>query len=268
MRLAVAVILFVVAFLPSPSDAAGCDEWLNQTVRLTGSYVPTGESYARRFVFAMLVECKAAKEVVTVQRATGTFPVCQAQERVAVVGKLVWNKALVAGHYEITNPSSVTCEPVAEQNGAAAAAASSVGSPPAPPAAQAAGTESTPGGSRAPTPSAAAMPHTQAAAVGSSVWVGRYQDSRGAGEITITLVRGESMVSGTWKLRTGGGGPLTGALEAGGHRMTFRMENIAGGCQGTFEGSSDITDTTLVATYRGKDCEGPVNDGRLELRAQ
>jgi hypothetical protein len=270
MRLAIGVILVVVAFLPSPADAAGCDEWLDQTVRLTGSYVPVGQSYARSFVFAMLVECWSGKEVVTVQRATGTFPVCQAQERVAVVGKLVWNKALVAGHYEIINPSSVTCESAAGEraNGPAPAAVPSVGSPLAPPATQATGTESTPGGSRAPTPSAAAPPHAQTAAVGSSVWVGRYQDSRGAGDITITLVRGESTVSGTWKLRTGGGGPIAGALEADGHRMTFRMENIAGGCPGTFEGVSDITDTTLVATYRGRDCEGPVNDGRLELRVQ
>jgi hypothetical protein len=96
--------------------------------------------------------------------------------------------------------------------------------------------------------------------------VGRYQDSRGAGEITFTLVRGQSTVSGTWQLRTGGGGPITGALEPDGRRMTFRMENIAGGCPGTFDGSSDITERTLIATYRGKDCQGPVNDGHLELQ--
>jgi hypothetical protein len=110
LRRVVVLVLLLVAILPSRSDAAGCDEWLNQTVRLTGSYVPSGESYARRFVFAMLVDCKGGTDVVTVQRATGTFPVCGAQESVAVVGKLVWNKALVQGHYEMTNPTSVTCE--------------------------------------------------------------------------------------------------------------------------------------------------------------
>lgn len=88
------------------------------------------------------------------------------------------------------------------------------------------------------------------------MWVGRYQDSRGAGDVTFTLVRGESTVSGTWQLRTGGGGPITGTLEPDGRRMAFRMENIAGGCPGTFDGSSDITDTTLVASYRGKDLRG------------
>jgi hypothetical protein len=42
--------------------------------------------------------------------------------------------------------------------------------------------------------------------IGPIVWVGRYQDSRGAGDVTLSLMRGESTVSGTWKLRTGGGG--------------------------------------------------------------
>lgn len=268
---AIALLFFLVAILPSPSDAAGCDEWLNQTVQLTGSYVPSGESYARRFVFAMLVDCKGGREVVTVQRATGTFPLCAAQESVAVVGTLVWTKALVQGHYEITNPTSVSCassdrEPT---TGAEPASSPAVGSAPAASVAQATASESTPGGSQALTPSvAAAPPPSQAAAMRPTVWVGRYSDSRGAGEVTFTLVRGEFMVSGTWKLRTGGGGPITGAVEADGRRMTFRMENVAGGCPGIFEGTSDITNTTLIATYAGKDCEGPVNNGRLELRVQ
>jgi hypothetical protein len=271
VRRAVAVLVFVVAILPGRSDAAGCDEWLDQTVRLTGTYVPAGESYARSFVFAMLVECGGGREVVTVQRATGTFPVCGAQESVAVVGKLVWNKALVRGHYEINNPTTVTCEPAdrARISSSAPAAGSPVGSAPPAPVAQPSGTESTPGGAPVLTPTTgAAPPAKQTVAMRPAVWVGRYSDSRGAGEVTFTLIRGESVVSGTWKLRTGGGGPISGAIAADGHRMTFRMENIVGGCPGTFEGTSEITDTTLVATYHGKDCEGPVNDGRLELRAQ
>lgn len=84
----------------------------------------------------------------------------------------------------------------------------------------------------------------------------------------FTLVHGESMVSGTWKIRTGGGGPVTGTIEPGGRRMTLRMENVAPECPGTFEGSAEISDTTLVATYHGKDCEGSVTSGRLELRSQ
>jgi hypothetical protein len=269
LRRVVVLVVFLIAILPSRSEAAGCDEWLNQTVRLTGSYVPSGESYARRFVFAMLVDCKGGREVVTVQRATGTFPVCGAQESVAVVGKLVWNRALVQGHYEITNPTSVTCE-VADREpttGPAVASGTAPSSASAPPVAKGTPAESTPGGSSVPVaPVPVPSPQPQAKTVGPSVWVGRYQDSRGAGDVTLTLLRGESTVSGTWQLRTGGGGPITGMLEPDGRRMTFRMENIAGECRGTFDGSSELTDTTLVATYRGKDCEGPVNDGRLELR--
>jgi len=269
MKCTVALVFFLIVSLPGRSEAAACDEWLNQTVRLTGSYVPSGQSYARNFVFAMLVDCKGGREAVTVQRATAIFPVCGAQESVAVVGKLVWNKSLVQGHYEITNPTSVTCEPAdsTRTTGLAAVSGPPPGSAPAPAVAQATAAEPRPGGSRAPVPPAPVLlPQAQARAVGSSVWIGRYQDSRGAGDVTFTLVRGQSAVSGTWQLRTGGGGPITGTLEPDGRRMTFRMENIAGGCPGIFDGSSDITDTTLVATYRGTDCEGSVNDGHLELR--
>lgn len=267
--LAAVVLLIVVA--PRPSQATACDDWLRQTRPLTGSYVPVRELYARAFVFAMLVDCKGSREVVTVQRATGTLPVCEPRQPVEVVGKLVWNKTLVEGHYEITDPSSVTCRSAALQ-------ATNVPAPSVGPEATNASTtsiaakaasESTPHDSRLLVPPAPAQPpRTQARVIGPSVWVGRYQDSRGVGDVTFTLLRGESTVSGTWKLRTGGGGPITGVLEAGGHRMQFRMENIAPECPGMLEGSSDITETTLVAIYRGKDCEGSVTDGRLELRVQ
>ncbi len=101
--------------------------------------------------------------------------------------------------------------------------------------------------------------------VGTSVWVGRYQDNRGAGEVTFTFLRGQSTVSGTWKLRTGGGGPLTGVVQAGGRRIELRMESIAPECPAMFEGSAEISESALIGTYHGKDCEGPVADGRLEL---
>src|SRR5262249_36015430 len=52
-----------------------------------------------------------------------------------------------------------------------------------------------------------------------SMWVGRYRDSRGEGDITLSLVRGASTISGTWRVRTGGGGPLTGSLAAGEKRF-------------------------------------------------
>ena len=100
----------------------------------------------------------------------------------------------------------------------------------------------------------------------SGVWAGRYQDSRGTGDMTLTLVRGVSTVSGTWKMRTGGGGPLTGLIEPDGLRIQIRMENVAVECPGTFEGAGEITANALAVTYRGTDCEGAVSDGRLELR--
>ena len=100
------------------------------------------------------------------------------------------------------------------------------------------------------------------------MWLGRYQDSRGAGAVTFTLVRGASTVSGTWTLRTGGGGPVTGLIEADGRRIQLRMENVAPECPGMLEGAGEITDTTLIASYRGKDCVGSITDGRLELRAR
>jgi hypothetical protein len=249
LRLVVAAVLFVIAVAPQPARAAACDEWLGQTARVTGTYVPADEAYARPFVFAMVLDCKGIKEVVTVQRPTGRLPVCEARQQVEVVGKLIWNKALVDGHFEVNDPSSVTC----------LAVASTATRAPEP-------HEALPPVRTAP-PARTEPPRAQARAVGSGVWVGRYQDSRGAGDVTFTLVRGASTVSGTWKLRTGGGGPVTGVLESGG-RMQLRMENIAPECPGTFEGSAEITDTTLLATYRGKDCEGVVTGGRLELRVQ
>lgn len=249
-RHALTAILFLAAIAPPPSEAAACDEWLRQTRPFTGSYVPVGEPYARRFVFAMLLDCHGAKEVVTVQRGIGTLPVCEERQEVEVVGKLIWNRALVQGHYEIRDPSSVSCRALA----------------------QAPSTEPKPADVRAPIEIGRAVgaPPSGAPArtVGPSVWVGRYQDSRGAGDMTVELMRGESTVSGTWKLRTGGGGPVVGSLESGGRQLRLRMENIAPECPGTFEGSAEITEKTLTGTYRGKDCQGDVTAGKLELHAQ
>lgn len=116
------------------------------------------------------------------------------------------------------------------------------------------------------TPPSAAPQRREAAGTGAAVWVGRYQDSRGSGDVTFSIVRGATTVSGTWKARTGGGGPITALADGSGHRLQLRMENTATECPATFEGWAEITDTTFTANYRGKDCEGPVSDGRLELR--
>ena len=109
-------------------------------------------------------------------------------------------------------------------------------------------------------------PRPEATTARKSEWVGRYQDSRGAGDVTFSLVRGVTTVSGTWRLRTGGGGPVTAVAESTGRRLQLRLENTAPECPGTFEGWVELAETTLIGAYRGKDCEGPVSDGRLELR--
>ncbi len=101
---------------------------------------------------------------------------------------------------------------------------------------------------------------------GTSVWVGRYRDSRGDGEIIFSLVRREAALSGIWKLRTGGGGPFNATAATGGGKLTFRMENSAPECPGTFEGWVEIGEGTMMGAYHGKDCEGVVSDGRLDLR--
>lgn len=101
---------------------------------------------------------------------------------------------------------------------------------------------------------------------GTSVWVGRYRDSRGEGEIMFSLVRREAMLSGIWKLRTGGGGPFNATVEADGRTLTFRMENTAPECPGIFGGWAELGETSMVGAYHGKDCEGAVSDGRFDLR--
>lgn len=97
------------------------------------------------------------------------------------------------------------------------------------------------------------------------MWVGRYRDSRGEGAITFSLVRREAILYGTWKLRTGGGGPVKATVGADGRTLTFHMENTAPECPGLFEGYGKVEGDVIFGLYEGKDCEGQVSDGRLEL---
>jgi len=272
VRVIVAVIFLITALAPGAGAAAACEFKVGDNVRITGTYVPGKPDYARSFVFALQLDCGKG-DLVTVQRATGDLPVCKPQERVEVAGKLVWSKFLIDGHYEINNPSSVTCLPAAQTataQGPQPSAPSAPGVPATPTAPAAAPSQGI--GEQAP---AQPAPLTKAApapppprTLSPAVWVGRYQDSRGGGDVTFSLVRGASTVSGTWKLRTGGGGPVAGVLDETGRRMQLRMENIAPECPGTFEGSAEISDTAMVATYRGMDCEGAVTNGTLQLRPQ
>lgn len=103
-------------------------------------------------------------------------------------------------------------------------------------------------------------------ATGTEVWVGRYRDSRGEGEIMFSLVRRETTLYGIWKFRTGGGGPVKGIVGADGETLlAFRMENTAPECPGLFTGHGKVGRRVISAVYEGKDCQGPVSDGRLEL---
>jgi hypothetical protein len=269
VRVLIAGVLLLTVLGPRVGQAEACNFKLGETVRVTGTYVASKPDYARSFAFALQLEC-GTRDLVTVQRATGDLPVCKPQERVEVMGKLVWNKFLIDGHYEINNPSHVTCVPPAQ---AAAPQDSQPSAPPAPGSAiptagiPSRGIEEQGPAGTAPhftTAPAPAPPRT----LGPAIWVGRYQDNRGGGDVTFSLVRGASTVSGTWKLRTGGGGPVTGRLDETGRWMQFRMENITPECPGTFEGSAEISDTAMAATYRGTDCEGVVTGGTLQLRPQ
>jgi len=268
VRILIALVSFVALLSPRLGEAEACEFKRGETVRVTGSYVAGKPDYTRPFVFALQLECGTG-DLVTVQRATGELPVCKPQERVEVVGKLVWNKFLIDGHYEINDPASVTCLPPAQVAARQGPPTSASAGPPAIPT-----TPAPPQGSgeRSPAqtaPLAKVVPSpAPARTLGPSVWVGRYQDSRGGGDVTFNLVRGASTVSGTWKFRTGGGGPITGVLDETGRRMQLRMENISPECPGTFEGSAEISDTMLSAIYRGRDCEGAVADGSLQLRPQ
>jgi hypothetical protein len=278
-RIAVLLVLGA-ALAPGASAAAvGCDDGPRQPRRMVGTYVPTSEPYARSFAFAMQVTCHGKQEMITVQRATGNLPVCEAGQEVELTGTIVWNRFLMDGHYEINNPTGVTCRMVALAATPAAPSPppaavttppSSVATPsaPAPPPPAAAPPPAVTAPPSSVTTPAAPAPAPMVSAVTPAVWSGRYQDSRGGGTITFSLVRGTSMVSGTWKARTGGGGPVTGRIEADGRRIELRMENVARECPGALEGTGEITDTALTVSYRGSDCEGSITDGRLELRAQ
>ena len=249
IMLAVAVAILA----PRPSLAVGCADWVQTSVHTTGTYVPAEQAYARPFAFGLSFDCNGSPVTLTVQRAMGGLPICEARQSVEVVGTLSVSSKLMGSVYQIIDPMSVKC--LTTTRSGPSAAEQPVTAPPvqvAPPA-------------RAEAPRAdASSPPPKA--LGPSAWVGRYTDNRGTGEITFTLMRGESTVSGTWKMRTGGGGPVTGLVESSGGRVQLRLENIAADCPGLLEGSAEITDSTFTATYQGRDCQGEVTGGRLEMR--
>jgi hypothetical protein len=96
-------------------------------------------------------------------------------------------------------------------------------------------------------------------------WVGRYEDSRGTGELVIQLRRTASKLEGVWRLRTGGDGTLTGNALEGGSKVRFQLAGEGGACLVLLDGAGVIAGNTWTATYAGRDCQGPVTDGRFTL---
>lgn len=96
-------------------------------------------------------------------------------------------------------------------------------------------------------------------------WVGQYEDSRGSGELVVQLQRVGSRIEGSWQLRTGGDGTLTGTQAEDGSTVQFQFASQGGTCPVLLDGKGEISGTTWTATYSGRDCQGPVANGRFSL---
>ena len=99
-----------------------------------------------------------------------------------------------------------------------------------------------------------------------SEWTGRYRDTRGEGEITLTLTQDGSAHGGTWRLRTGGSGTFAGIVSPDGRMLSFSMRGGDRECVATLEGIAEYAGNRISGSYRGTDCHGVVADGRLDLR--
>ena len=99
-----------------------------------------------------------------------------------------------------------------------------------------------------------------------SEWIGWYRDSRGEGEIALTLTQDESAHGGTWRLRTGGSGTFAGIVSPDGRTLSFSMRGGDRECVATLEGIAEYAGDRIIGSYRGTDCRGAVAGGRLDLR--
>lgn len=123
-----------------------------------------------------------------------------------------------------------------------------------------------PAGPAAPSPASARAAVSEPTRGAVSTWTGHYRDSRGEGELTLSLVRNQRGLTGTWRMRTGGAGGLTAVAEADGARLKLHMESPASDCPAELDGWAELGDALFVGAYHGKDCEGPVSDGRFDVR--
>lgn len=99
-------------------------------------------------------------------------------------------------------------------------------------------------------------------------WIGRYEDSRGSGEMIVQIRRTGPQLEGVWHLRTGGDGVITGSLSEGGTKMKFQVANQGGTCLVLLDGTGQISGSTWTATYSGRDCQGAIANGRFSLTKQ
>lgn len=99
-------------------------------------------------------------------------------------------------------------------------------------------------------------------------WVGRYEDSRGTGELVMQIRRAASRIAGVWKLRTGGDGILSGAVVGNTSVVKFELATQGGPCFVLIEGAGEIREREWTATYGGRDCQGPITNGRFTLKKQ
>ena len=99
-------------------------------------------------------------------------------------------------------------------------------------------------------------------------WVGRYEDSRGSGELVVQLRRTGSQLEGVWQLRTGGEGVVTGSLIESGTKVKFQLASQGGSCLVLLDGTGEISGSTWAATYTGRDCRGAITNGRFSLSKQ
>ena len=97
-------------------------------------------------------------------------------------------------------------------------------------------------------------------------WLGRFQDSRGSGELDVQIRRTTSAIEGVWRLRTGGDGVVTGTRVPNSSVVKFQLATQGGTCFLLLEGVGNLTADHWEATYDGRDCHGQITNGRLSLK--
>ena len=96
-------------------------------------------------------------------------------------------------------------------------------------------------------------------------WIGRYEDTRGSGELVVQFRRTAGGVEGIWQLRTGGDGVLTGTRVPNTSIVKFTLASQDAACFVLLEGVGELTADRWTATYSGRDCQGTVSNGRFSL---